>query len=63
MKKLINRPQAVVDDTLDGRIAVDPSLARRLGHTVVVRSDLRPQGIELSFASPLDPKVAGDVER
>ena len=39
MKKLINRPQAVVEEMVEGLVALDPNLERLPGQTVVVRAD------------------------
>jgi len=39
MKKLINRPDRVVDEMLDGLLALHPNLARLAGQNVIVRSD------------------------
>lgn len=39
MKKLINRPDQVVDEMLDGLLALHPNLARLSEHNVVLRSD------------------------
>jgi dihydroxyacetone kinase len=40
MKKLINRPSAVVEEMVEGLVAVFPGLRRVPGHTVLVRADL-----------------------
>jgi dihydroxyacetone kinase len=47
MKKLINRPDRVVDEMVDGLVAAFPGLARLAGQTVVVRSDLA-EGLKLN---------------
>jgi len=39
MKKLINRPDRVVDEMLDGLLAIYPGLSRLSGQNVVLRSD------------------------
>jgi dihydroxyacetone kinase len=39
MKKLINRPEMVVEEMIEGIVAVHPSLERLPGLTVVIRSD------------------------
>lgn len=39
MKKLINRPEAVVEEMVEGIVALHPSLLRLPGQTVVVRAD------------------------
>ncbi len=39
MKKLINRPEAVVEEMVEGLVAVYPGLRRLPGKTVVVRND------------------------
>jgi dihydroxyacetone kinase len=39
MKKLINRPEAVVEDMLQGLVAMYPHLARLSQHPVLVRAD------------------------
>src|SRR3954453_16698863 len=39
MKKLINRPDRVVDEMLDGLLALYPTLSRLAGQNVIVRSD------------------------
>ena len=39
MKKLINRPEAVVEEMIEGLVAVYPGLERLPGQTVVVRAD------------------------
>lgn len=40
MKKLINRPAAVVEEMIEGLMTAYPGLRRLPGHTVVVRADL-----------------------
>src|SRR5436309_158091 len=39
MKKLINRPEAVVEEMVEGLVALNPALERLPGQTVVVRAD------------------------
>ena len=39
MKKLINRPEAVVEEMVEGLVALHPSLLRLPDQTVVVRAD------------------------
>ncbi|WP_422924064.1 glycerone kinase [Singulisphaera sp. PoT] len=39
MKKLINRPEAVVEEMVEGLVAIDPRIVRVPGQTVVVRAD------------------------
>ena len=43
MKKLINRPEAVVEEMVDGLVAAYPGLARLPDQTVVVRADARQE--------------------
>ena len=40
MKKLINRPGAVVEEMAEGLAAIYPGLTRLPGHLVLVRTDL-----------------------
>ena len=40
MKKLINRPEAVVEEMVEGLVAVYPGLARLAKRTVIVRADV-----------------------
>ena len=40
MKKLINRPKAVVEEMIEGLAAAYPGLRRLPDHTVLLRSDL-----------------------
>jgi dihydroxyacetone kinase len=42
MKKLINRPEAVIEEMVEGLAAAYPGLRRLPGHTVLVRADLPP---------------------
>ena len=39
MRKLINDPARVIDEMLDGLVALNPALARLPGHAVVLRAD------------------------
>jgi hypothetical protein len=39
VKKLINRPEAVVEEMVEGFAAIHPGLRRLPGHTVLVRAD------------------------
>ncbi len=41
MKKLINRPEAVVEEMVEGLVALYPGLRRLEGRTVLVRADAR----------------------
>ncbi len=43
MKKLINRPEAVVEEMVEGLVAVYPGLRRVEGRTVLVRADAREE--------------------
>jgi dihydroxyacetone kinase len=68
MKKLINRPEAVVEEMVEGLAAAYPGLRRLLGHTVLVRSDLppppeRPVAIISGGGSGHEPAHAGYVGR
>jgi dihydroxyacetone kinase len=68
MKKLINRPEAVVEEMIEGLVAVHPGLERVPGHTVVVRSDaaeLRDRRVALisGGGSGHEPAHAGYVGR
>ncbi len=68
MKKLINRPEAVVEDMVEGLVAAYPGLRRLAGHTVLIRADL-PGGAERTVAvisgggSGHEPAHAGYVGR
>ncbi len=42
MKKLINRPDAVVEEMVQGLASAYPGLKRLAGHTVIVRADTPP---------------------
>lgn len=68
MKKLINRPDAVVEEMVEGLTAVYPGLRRLPGHTVLVRSDLpeakdRPVAVISGGGSGHEPAHAGYVGR
>jgi ATP-dependent dihydroxyacetone kinase len=68
MKKLINQPSAVVEEMVEGLVAVYPGLRRVPGHTVLVRSDLaavpdRPVAIISGGGSGHEPAHAGYVGR
>lgn len=39
MKKLINRPESIIDEMLDGIAVLDPNVARLPEHNVLIRSD------------------------
>ncbi len=38
-KKLLNRVENVVDEALEGMVAVYPGLTRLIGHRVILRTD------------------------
>jgi dihydroxyacetone kinase len=66
MKKLINRPEAVVEEMVEGLAAVYPGLRRLPGHTVLVRADLpgadeRPVAVISGGGSGHEPAHAGYV--
>ena len=68
MKKLINRPDQVVAELIEGLVAVYPGLARLPGRTVIVRSDAlqaREQQVALisGGGSGHEPAHAGYVGR
>ncbi|HEY7314817.1 MAG TPA: dihydroxyacetone kinase subunit DhaL [Gemmataceae bacterium] len=68
MKKLINRPAAVVEEMIEGLTAVYPGLRRLPGHTVLVRADLperphRPVALISGGGSGHEPAHAGYVGR
>src|SRR5438105_771714 len=68
MKKLINRPQQVVEEMVEGLVAVYPGLRRLTGHTVLIRSDLldagsRPVAVISGGGSGHEPAHAGYVGR
>ncbi len=66
MKKLINRPEAVVEEMIEGLAAAYPGLRRLAGHTVLVWADLppplqRPVAILSGGGSGHEPAHAGYV--
>lgn len=68
MKKLINRPEAVVEEMVEGLVALDPGLERLPGQTVVVRADaaeVRERRVALisGGGSGHEPAHAGYVGR
>src|SRR3954468_16375438 len=68
MKKLINRPGAVVEEMVEGLAAVYPSLRRIPGHTVLIRADVpvaaeRPVAVISGGGSGHEPAHAGYVGR
>jgi dihydroxyacetone kinase len=68
MKKLINRPKAVVEEMVEGLVALYPSLERLPGQTVVVRTDaaeVRERRVALisGGGSGHEPAHAGYVGR
>src|SRR5262245_42631011 len=68
MKKLINSPQAVVEEMVQGLVAVYPGLSRLPGRPVRVRSDLpdaaaRPVAVISGGGSGHEPAHAGYVGR
>src|SRR5262245_12742117 len=68
MKKLINRPEAVVEEMVEGLAAVYPGLRRLPGHTVLVRVELpdateRPVAVISGGGSGHEPAHAGYVGR
>jgi dihydroxyacetone kinase len=68
MKKLINRPEAVVAEMVEGLAAAYPGLRRLPGHTVLVRADLppppdRPVAVLSGGGSGHEPAHAGYVGR
>ncbi|WP_406698928.1 dihydroxyacetone kinase subunit DhaK [Singulisphaera sp. Ch08] len=68
MKKLINRPEAAVEEMVEGLVAVYPGLARLPGQTVIVRVDaheVRDQSVALisGGGSGHEPAHAGYVGR
>lgn len=46
MKKVINRPERVVEEMVQGLVALDPGVRRLPGQTVVVRADAGAAGME-----------------
>lgn len=69
MKKLINRPQTVVEEMVEGLAAAYPGLRRLPGHTVLVRAELisdlltRPVAVISGGGSGHEPAHAGYVGR
>jgi dihydroxyacetone kinase len=68
MKKLINRPEAVVEEMIEGLVAVYPRLRRLPGQTVVVRADAeeargRQVALICGGGSGHEPAHAGYVGR
>ncbi len=68
MKKLINRPETVVEEMVEGLIALYPGLLQLPGHTVVVRADaleVRDRQVALisGGGSGHEPAHAGYVGR
>ena len=66
MKKLINNPLTVVNEMIDGLVAVYPGLVRLRGHTVITRADLpepRPVAVISGGGSGHEPAHAGYVGR
>lgn len=66
MKKLINRPEHVVDEMLEGLLAIYPALARLSNHNVILRADaeaVRNQQVALisGGGSGHEPAHAGFV--
>ncbi len=68
MKKLINRPDAVVEEMVEGLVALHPGLDRLPGRAVVVRADaeaVRDRRVALisGGGSGHEPAHAGYVGR
>src|SRR4051794_38292017 len=68
MKKLINRPEAVVEEMIEGLVAVDPDLERLPDQAVLVRADaaeVRDRRVALisGGGSGHEPAHAGYVGR
>jgi dihydroxyacetone kinase len=68
MKKLINRPEAVVEEMVEGLVVAFPGLQRLPGQTVLVRADLptsaeRPVAVISGGGSGHEPAHAGYVGR
>ncbi len=68
MKKLINRPQDVVEEMVEGLAAAYPGLRRLPGQTILIRSDLpnaaeRPVAVISGGGSGHEPAHAGYVGR
>jgi dihydroxyacetone kinase len=68
MKKLINRPENVVEEMIEGLASAYPGLRRLSGHTVLLRADLpdaaaRPVAVISGGGSGHEPAHAGYVGR
>src|SRR5262245_46460959 len=68
MKKLINRPEAVVEEMIEGLVAIYPGLERLPGQTVVVRgtaAEIRDRRVAVisGGGSGHEPAHAGYVGR
>src|SRR5438477_12135112 len=68
MKKLINHPAAVVEEMVEGLVAVFPGLRRLAGQTVLVRAEIpdrtaRPVAVISGGGSGHEPAHAGYVGR
>ncbi|MBX6313034.1 MAG: dihydroxyacetone kinase subunit DhaK, partial [Isosphaeraceae bacterium] len=68
MKKLINRPEAVVEEMVEGLVALYPGLRRLQGHAVLLRADIeevREQRVAVisGGGSGHEPAHAGYVGR
>jgi dihydroxyacetone kinase len=68
MKKLINRPETIVEDMLAGLLAAYPGLLRLPGQPVLVQADLpeaaaRPVAVISGGGSGHEPAHAGYVAR
>src|SRR5262249_56341566 len=68
MKKLINRPEALVEEMVEGLVAVYPGLARLPGRAVIVRADAAEArahqvAVIAGGGSGHEPAHAGDVGR
>src|SRR3954468_10528033 len=68
MKKLINRPEAVVEEMVEGLAAIHPGLRRLPGHTVLGRADAaegraRQVALVSGGGSGHEPAHAGYVGR
>src|SRR3954454_9392315 len=68
MKKLINRAESVVEEMVEGLVAVYPGLRRLPGQTVIVRADAaeargRTVALIAGGGSGHEPAHAGDVGR
>jgi dihydroxyacetone kinase len=68
VKKLINRPEAVVEEMVQGLVAAYPGLQRLPGQTVLIHSDLpvaaeRPVAVISGGGSGHEPAHAGYVGR